>query len=128
MSHTLGPWQINPVTGTYRCIGSADHSDERLAMLAAIGKMQFEALSIGDVRGQIAIIPLDESNRDNARLIASAPDLLALAEQYLSECAECSGTGVQVGLNPAGDYDKAFDADCADCKFIRDVIAKAKAA
>lgn len=50
----------------------------------------------------------------NARLIAAAPDLLALAQQYASECGECAG----VGITPD-------DQDCSECKLIRDVIAKA---
>ena len=50
----------------------------------------------------------------NARLIATAPDLLKLALQYGSEWGELAGVGV------APD-----DQDCKECKFIRDVIAKA---
>lgn len=50
----------------------------------------------------------------NASLIATAPALLALAKQYASECGECAGVGIDIE-----------DHDCAECKFIRDVIAKA---
>ena len=49
-------------------------------------------------------------------LISQAPALLRLVEQYASECGECAGAGVTVE-----------DEDCAECKFIRDVIALAKA-
>jgi hypothetical protein len=52
----------------------------------------------------------------NARLITAAPALLELAKQYGSECGECAGAGITVD-----------DEDCPDCKFIRDVIAKATA-
>ncbi len=50
----------------------------------------------------------------NARLIAAAPDLLALARQYASECGDCHGTGIEI---PSG-------ADCPHCADIRAVIAK----
>ena len=59
----------------------------------------------------------------NARLIASAPDLLALAKRYASECSKCGGTGrILVTVN-AGvpEYD-----DCDACAYIRAVIEKAE--
>lgn len=45
----------------------------------------------------------------NAKLIAAAPELLELARQYASECAECGGDG----------------GSCPECADIRAVIAKA---
>ena len=51
----------------------------------------------------------------NARLIVSAPDLLALAKQYASECSECGGTG----------YISTWEK-CGDCADIRAVIEKAE--
>lgn len=62
----------------------------------------------------------------DARLIASAPDLYALAEQYASECAECNGTGLVSFKTWAGGIE--FDNDdqpCPDCADIRAVLAKA---
>ena len=54
--------------------------------------------------------------RANARLIAAAPELLALAIQYASECGECDGTGCDaVGHIGA----------CEECAPIRQVIEKA---
>jgi hypothetical protein len=50
----------------------------------------------------------------NSLLIASAPELFALAQQYASECAECAGVGVTID-----------DHDCEQCRDIRDVIHKA---
>ena len=41
-----------------------------------IHRVKFVAISIGSTEGQVAIIPLDESNEANARLIAAAPELL----------------------------------------------------
>jgi hypothetical protein len=60
----------------------------------------------------------------NARLIAAAPDLLALAKQYAAECGECDGSGVRQfadEFTPAG-------AQCPDCIGIRAVINKAEQA
>ena len=57
----------------------------------------------------------------NARLIAAAPDLLALAHKYASECAECGGTGV-IRATTSG----CSDYPCYDCADIRAVIAKAE--
>ena len=48
-------------------------------------------------------------------LVAAAPDLLALAHQYASECGECVGTRVCPD-----------DAPCTECGFIWDVINKAE--
>lgn len=57
----------------------------------------------------------------NARLIAAAPELLALAKQYLSECSECNGSGT------TWDRDNCtHTVDCPDCADIRAVIAKAE--
>jgi len=67
-------------------------------------------------------------HESDARLMAAAPDLLALARQYASECGECDGSGlvtVHIPGNegvPAIDYD---DQPCPDCADIRAVIAKA---
>jgi hypothetical protein len=59
----------------------------------------------------------------NAILIAAAPDLLALAKQYASECATCDGTEMVMGRGPDGEPDGDRCPDCAD---IRAVIAKAE--
>jgi hypothetical protein len=56
----------------------------------------------------------------NARLIAAAPDLLALAKQYASECAECCGTGI------SWDWNAREQKTCSDCADIYAVIAKAE--
>jgi hypothetical protein len=76
---------------------------------------------IADVDGE----GFDPETLANALLIAAAPDLLALARQYASECAECGGTGsVQQGTDPTGA--PAMYA-CDACFDIRAVIAKAVA-
>jgi len=43
--------------------------DEAKKLIAHGLPVKFEALSIGDSRGQVAIIPLDESNLENAERI-----------------------------------------------------------
>jgi hypothetical protein len=82
----------------------------------------------------------------NARLIAAAPELLALARQYAAECGECNGSGVievQVERTVPGCCGRpnadgsccgnavpelvpdVETAPCPDCIEIRQVIAKA---
>lgn len=65
-------------------------------------------------------------------LVKAAPDLLALARQYASECAECNGTGLisrSFGGDGFGDRCAALaDADdqpCPECEDIRAVLALA---
>lgn len=70
---TQGEWSIAPRIGKYQALPG--NEEERVA-LEKIGGITFEALSIGTRSGQVAIIPLDESNRDNANLIVAAPKLL----------------------------------------------------
>lgn len=85
--HTPGPWIVN----AYGAIESG------------------RGRTLGRLDGASA-----EEGRANNLLAATAPALLALAEQYASECGECAGTGITVE-----------DEDCVECKFIRDVIADA---
>jgi hypothetical protein len=81
-------WEINPREGAYQGIPATDRERE---LLIASGKLSFRALSIGvcDPRfhqgmgPQVAIIPLDESNIENARLIAAAPELLEALKQMV---------------------------------------------
>lgn len=77
----------------------------------------------------------DDSDTENARLIAAAPELLALVRQYASECGECNGTGLVTksygGDGYGGRCAALADADdqpCSDCADIRTVIAKATGA
>jgi len=66
----------------------------------------------------------------NARLICAAPDLLALAKQYASECAGCSGRGFTYGddgVSGRGPDDvEPTRYPCEDCDDIRAAIAKAE--
>lgn len=54
-------------------------------------------------------------NQANMALIAAAPDLLALAHQYASECGDCAGTRVCPDGEP-----------CTECTDIWRVIDKAE--
>lgn len=57
----------------------------------------------------------DPQQSANANLIAAAPELLALAKQYASECGECAGTRVMPDDQP-----------CTECAFIWAVIDQAE--
>lgn len=77
MKYTPGPWGIGSRKATYTVL------PEMAKKLQAYGlPTEFKALSVGTSRGQVAIIPLDESNVANARLIAAAPELLEIAKRY----------------------------------------------
>ena len=59
-------------------------------------------------------------------LTSAAPDLLALAQRYAEECAECGGTGlVTITTFPGGIEVDNDDQPCQACADIREVIAKA---
>jgi hypothetical protein len=58
----------------------------------------------------------------NARLIAAAPELLALVERYASECGECGGTGRALVYGPVSAPGES--RDCEDCADIRAALAK----
>jgi hypothetical protein len=58
-------------------------------------------------------------------LIASAPDLLALAKQYASECSECGGRGMVSVPRKATEHFPE-QRPCPACADIRAVIRKAE--
>ena len=110
--HTPGPWLV-----------TADEDDEE-------GYSVTVADALFDTVAQLTPQRKDGEELANARLIAAAPDLLELARQYASECAECGGDGtIEAGEN----IDKAAGMiperqPCPDCAGIRAVIAKAEGA
>lgn len=87
---------------------------------------------VADLSASIGHSPEGQSRREaipemkaNARLIAAAPDLLALAKQYASECAGCNGSGVgREAFSVLGGEVTSVDIPCEDCADIRKVIAK----
>lgn len=94
--HTPGPWEINPHEAEYMAIKSLapDYQVERHLMLAASGKNKFRALSVGNKRfGQVAIIPLDESNIANAKIVAAALDMAEALKDLLGRVAEAEEDG-----------------------------------
>jgi hypothetical protein len=93
--HTPGPW-------TY-----IDEGPREVRL-----KRDHWAVGSLDSREGIAIVFRNEAN---ACLIAAAPALLALAQQYAVECAECFGKAVSDDTGQ----------DCEGCADIRAVIAKA---
>lgn len=116
-AHTPGPWWpvLNPVRGweirTHRDIDIGGRAE---AYLVGTDYGAILASEIGDhtesrTRG---------NEEANARLIASAPELLAIAQDYAASCAECDGTGVPEFGEDAG-------KPCPDCADVRAVIAKA---
>jgi hypothetical protein len=69
-AHTPGPWKLSPYSS--------------IVGIAISGG----GFVIAGVRGG------REFSEANARLIAAAPELLALAHRYAKECGECAGTRV----------------------------------
>lgn len=94
--HTPGPWRTED-----RYPGNVYCSDVTGSIVARCDGFEYAPRPAGEIVANVA-------------LIAAAPDLLKLAKQYWSECGECAGTGVTPD-----------DQDCSECRFIRDVLAKA---
>jgi len=71
---------------------------------------------------KVALVSCDNPRyREIQALICAAPELLALARKYASECAMCGGTNRDPWNSPNG-------KPCTDCADIRAVIAKAEGA
>jgi hypothetical protein len=64
---TKGTWAVGPHENHYRV--DSDHEGQQAAV-AAHGLDRFTAVSVGTPKGQVAIIPLDESSKDNGEFIA----------------------------------------------------------
>src|SRR5215469_17072022 len=102
--HTPGPWRLQQ-----------ESVDPDWHIVTAPG---------GRIMANVHIEAGNAMDEANARLITAAPDLLALAKQYASECAACSGTGRRLAVDAAGM--PVPDVACDDCADIRVVIAKAE--
>lgn len=73
IEHTKEPWRIGKRKNNYKI----DGNKKEMEILTRLGKVSFEALSIGVDYAQIAIIPLDESNESNARRIVACVNACA---------------------------------------------------
>lgn len=69
-------WELFTRIARYAAVG--DHARK---LRAAGLPVEFDAMSVGKQTGQIAIIPLDESNEKNGRLIAGVPVMYAALAQ-----------------------------------------------
>lgn len=114
--HTPGPWKEHAPNVD----GTVDETYRRIT--AGVGFCHGRDEPGFQLTGYIR--PAD------ARLIAAAPELLALAKQYAHECANCSGCGFTVGddgISGRGPDDiEPTRYSCEDCADIRAVIAKAE--
>ncbi len=111
-AHTPGPWKVGDVrhAGGYQLVTANDDGGYICEVQAPTNRF----------------FGFNEDEREaNARLIAAAPDLLALAHQYADECGDCAGTRVVVGeYNAVGTY--MGDEPCTACTDIWTVIDKAE--
>lgn len=85
MIHTPTPWHIAPYSAPYI---ATSHDPKIKAYLEETGTDKFDALSIGTETGSAALIPLDESSRENAEFIVKAvnchDELVAALEDIIS--------------------------------------------
>lgn len=74
--YTPGPWSIAPRKSDYEVADGAVRT--KMIHAGLEDKMRFTCAAIEDKFGarSIALIPLDDSNMENASLIAAAPELL----------------------------------------------------
>lgn len=98
--HTPGPWKVCEGSPFTRWYVKAIHATY---VIAECG------------------ISEGKTGEANARLIAAAPDLLALAHRYAGECGDCAGTR----LDPAGNEDGSA-CPCMACEDIWAVIDQAE--
>lgn len=109
---TPGPWRVGQWLGGAWCVTSAPLSQPRGGEITSV------------VYG-----PLSGTPEGNARLIAAAPELLAIAREYADSCLDCSGSGT-VQRYDTDDSDCAVTefVDCPECAHVRAVIAAVEGA
>ena len=64
--HTEEPWDLKTKIAAYHISGEAKQRLESAGL-----QTSFDAMSVGAVEGQVAIIPLDESSEANGRRIVA---------------------------------------------------------
>lgn len=96
-AHTPGPWVLEDEGGGEFSVVNREHAGD-----------DWDICTV-------------HSTKANAYLIAAAPLLLALAKDFVRECAHCSGTGFE----PVFCGDGVQSADCEYCADIRALIEAA---
>ena len=109
---TPGPWVVNK--------GGRNHFDD----FGHWGTIRGGAKNFNLVTVWADTSELEKCAEANAHLIASAPDLLAIAKRYARECTECGGHGVVRLVDFEGT--PIDDKPCHACSDIRATIAKAE--
>lgn len=141
VKHIAGSWEA----GHVRTEGEPSDGPGHWTIIAQVAERDGYAVfgSVGDTLNRDHRISPEE-DAAHARLIAAAPELLALAKQYASECGECDGAGViEIEKTRPGCCGNARDdgsccgnpipelyaepEQCPACADIRAVIAKAEA-
>lgn len=69
-SDRLKEISIAPRTGTYEAIPQSDHEYKVKATHPHL--FTFQTVSIGDAKGQMCFVPLDESSEETAKFIVEA--------------------------------------------------------
>ncbi len=113
-SHTPGPWAVENPMEHELSIVEADKPTYEWKFIATV---PYGGRNDGDFSRPTADA--------NARLIAAAPDLLALARKYASECGQCGGSGENIHASGPAPEDE-YSRPCEDCAGIRAVIDRAE--
>lgn len=69
-SDRLKDVSLAPRVGTYECVPQSDHEYKVKATHPHLFSLQ--AVSIGDSKGQMCLVPLDESSEETAKFIVEA--------------------------------------------------------
>ncbi len=109
--HTPGPWEVDVFHTQGWLDGAPTYSTE------IVVQAQNQAATVCTINRAVAAYGA------NARLVACAPELLAMAERYARECDYCGGDGRKLVTFNCGDPE--YDP-CENCADLRALIARAK--
>lgn len=112
---TPGPWTVEDPLDFELSIVEASKPSHEWKFIASIS---MNGEKEGDFPKAVA--------EANARLIAAAPELLAILRKLAGECAECEGSGESGHTHSDGTQYSTSDPPCPDCADIRAVINKAE--
>jgi hypothetical protein len=102
--HSPAPWRLN-----WKVAGGGQHEG-----IPTLHYVCVESANINTADDPLRLVGYMRPS--DARLIAVAPDLLALAHQYARECGDCSGTRI----TPDGNGGNEPCTECADIWLIID--------